>query len=392
MLPGVPLLLVSGALAGSVAEQIPSAPAPGPGLVVLVQDAGGRYPTGTAPTGTVEDRGRLRAFALQDDGQAPDAVAGDGVHSALVPLDQRGGLARFTLLDAGGGVLWSDDLPIGLLDNPMLRVHLEADREAVLVQTNDVFLPEAEDDVLLPEAEEQVLPELVGWNGPPWDLPPMGLGPVLVDNKRTQIDNKCTQSGATDGREEVASLLPPVLKGPLLLAGVLLMAGGVALVARRPPPLSSAGRAVEGPGRRETRDAPPTDADFLALVRGAAAAGPVLLLPSPDRAAALTGAALPHVVRLGGAEPDLPEIKRAAESLRPLGRVTVLIDGPAALTPALAGEQPDAAVRALLAALPADVDAVALRQPPPPPESSPGSPESVPPPPQSSSESSIAPS
>ena len=87
MAPPWSLLLCAAAFAGSGAEGIPVAAAPGPGLVVLLQDAGGRYDAQALPTGTVEDRGALRAFSLKEDGVAPDAVAGDGVDAALVPLE-----------------------------------------------------------------------------------------------------------------------------------------------------------------------------------------------------------------------------------------------------------------------------------------------------------------
>jgi hypothetical protein len=298
------------------------------------------------------------------------------VYAALVPLEQRGGLARFTLLSRDGGVVWSDDLPIGLLDNPTLRVHLEADREAVLVQTNDVYIP---------DAEVEVLPELIGWAGPPFELPPMALGPVTLDNKGTK-------DGTMDGREEVASLLPPILKGPLLLLLVLLLGGGMVLLARRPPALRAAGRVAPG-GTRDVRPGPLDDDALVSLARELAGHGPVLLLPLPERRPRLAGHLLAHVVCMKTTQPDLPEVRRAAASLASLGRVCVLVDGTGALPAARAGEPADAVVRALLAGLPGDVAAVALladAQPPPsspPPSSSPprgsavsvGSPVSPPP-------------
>lgn len=363
MLLALPLLLASRAFAGSVAAEIPSTPALEPGLVVLVRDAGERFPAGAVPSGTVEDGGSLRAFALRDDGRAPDAAAGDRVFSAVIPLARRGGLARFTLLDATGGVLWADDLPIGMLDHPTLRVHLEAGREAVLVETNDVFVPEPEEPVVEPgsrgsrESEErpvdEVLPELVGWSGVPYALPDLSLGPVLIDNKRVR-------RRSDGGREQVSSLLPPVLKGPMLLGVVLLLSAGVVLVARRPPALDAMGRSVSGPGRRERRPGTLSDAELVSLLRERVAAGPVLLLPAPVRLAVLDAESLPHVVRLRTLQPDTPEVRRAAESLRPLGRVTVVVDGPGALLEPREGESGDAVLEELLAALPPEVDAVAV--------------------------------
>jgi len=360
MLLALPLLLASRAFAGSVAAEIPSTPALEPGLVVLVRDAGERFPAGAVPSGTVEDGGTLRAFALRDDGRAPDAAAGDRVFSAVIPLARRGGLARFTLLDATGGVLWADDLPIGMLDHPTLRVHLEAGREAVLVETNDVFVPGAEEPRVEPGShggdgarEDEVLPELVGWSGVPYALPDLSLGPVLIDNKRVR-------RRSDGGREQVSSLLPPVLKGPMLLGVVLLLSAGVVLVARRPPALDAMGRSVSGAGRRERRPGTLSDAELVSLLRERVAAGPVLLLPAPVRLAVLDAESLPHVVRLRTLQPDTPEVRRAAESLLPLGRVTVVVDGPGALPEPREGESGDAVLEELLAALPPEVDAVAV--------------------------------
>ena len=360
MLLALPLLLAARALAGSVAAEIPSVPAPEPGLVVLVRDAGERFPEGAVPSGTVEDGRTLRAFALRDDGRAPDAAAGDRVFSAVIPLGRRGGLARFTLLDAKGGVLWADDLPIGMLDHPTLRVHLEEGREAVLVETNDVFVPDAEEPRVEPGSrgsdgarEDEVLPELVGWSGVPYALPDLSLGPVVIDNKRIR-------RRSDGGREQVSSLLPPVLKGPMLLGVVLLLFAGTVLVARRPPGLDAIGRSVSGTGRRERRSGALSDAELVSLLRESVVHGPVLLVPSPGRVAVLDAESLPHVVRLRTLHPDTPEIRRAAESLLPLGRVTVVVDGPGALPEPLEGEPGAAVIDALLAGLPPEVDAVAV--------------------------------
>ena len=103
-----------------------------------------------------------------------------------------------------------------------------------------------------------------------------------------------------------------------------------------------------------------SDEELLGVLREAVGHGPVLLLPAPTREGGLKAQPLPHVVRLRNAQPDIPEICKAASGLQPLGRVTVVIDGAEALPEPLDGEAADAVIGALLDGLPEQVDAIAL--------------------------------
>ena len=370
------LLSVSRALAGSIAAEVPETAPLEPGLVVLVQDAGERFSDNGVPAATIEDQGSLRPFTLLDNGLPPDAVAGDQTYAALVPLEQRGGLAKFTLLDTSGQVLWSDDLPIGLLDNPKLKIRLEADREAVWVATNDPFTP-GTSDTITPDAldalreAERALPEKVGWHGPPWALPELGLGPVEIDLKKRSAPSMY------DGRQPVDGLLTDWLKGPIVLCAFLFAAAALVLLSRRRPALVLTGQAANSAGTKTTLPALSCIDTLIAALREHGQTGPVLMLPRSSWRTALGEFELPNVASLAHDQPETAEILRAVEALSSLGRVTVVVDGLTSLHETTFPQAPTQPLDQLMGALPEHVVLVAYIDKPEP--TMPDGPETQPP-------------
>ncbi|MFT5685081.1 MAG: hypothetical protein ACI8RZ_006027, partial [Myxococcota bacterium] len=122
------LLLLLTANAQDPADQAAALPVGAvgePGLIVVVGDPDSQ--AGGALSGQVTDDGVRRSFVLSDDGTPPDAIAGDGTHTAHIPLTQHGGQS-VVVISADDAVLWTDIVPLGATRaDPTLKILLQAD-------------------------------------------------------------------------------------------------------------------------------------------------------------------------------------------------------------------------------------------------------------------------
>ncbi len=158
--------------AGDAAAEEPLPPPPGfqypeawsAGLLVVASDPDGVL-GGRPPVLAVKTTQAVR-IPLADDGQAPDAAAGDGVYTGLgqVPPAQN---ANFVLLDAAGAELWSDQAPLSEAETrPRLGFHLGS--FGVLASLRTMNDPLGEPLAKADEQEQELL-ELLSQRQP---LPP----------------------------------------------------------------------------------------------------------------------------------------------------------------------------------------------------------------------------
>lgn len=310
-----PLLLVSAAASAGPRERAAALPADrgdSDGLILVIEDAGGRL--SGEPAITLRAERYQQRIPLRDAGEQPDLTANDRIFTAWVNPAPQAAEMQVALLD-GDETLWSDTAPL-VGGSPTIRMVLTADDVLVVFD--------------VPEP------------GPPPEGGPPPSQPDGPDGRSNQ------------GESPVALAL---LSGA---AGFALGAGLVALVVWRRLRGSGALRPIGTPPPSQLPGLPdgsvtlavpaPTDPHrvAVALAQAAARFGPVVVVPDPaqrDRwRAAIAGK--PGLTWLAIDRPMAGRVAAAARWQR--GPATLLIEGPDALEEPLEGEAPDAVLAEVL--------------------------------------------
>ncbi len=320
------------AATGPEASELPVAEGGGEGFVLVVRDPlrglgrPGRAVVATPSLGEAE-------LLLADDGQPPDAVAGDDILTGSVAGIVGPAEVTIRLLDAEGAEAWSDKVPLGpAVERPVVRVVLLGSRAQVALATQGDGLP--------PQT------------GPGAGRAPGG-GPDAV-----QAVPPPAPGGAFAGDALVVQAV----------IGLLGLAVGAWLGLRRGRPLQPALRPLwPVDAHASSVEVWLLPADLRRpLLRDLAHAAdasadqdraPTLVLPAGPLPAdpALRGA-----VGLLDARPDLEQVLAAAAALGVLGRVTMLVEGPGALATPAADEPPTLLVEALAGNPPPGVELLLL--------------------------------
>ncbi len=342
-------------------------------LVVVVGDPGERLET---PPITVQlSAGSDTASAtLLDDGQPPDAVAGDQVYTAAVEGYPRGEVLA-TLTDAEGRSLWSDTVPIeGSLGTPRISAILTDTYVRIEFDTVGGEIEPFPDEVIDPAAGfKQPAP------GP--EPEPMHLQ-MERDMEQLQMERDMDMSSRSRRDMDMSSRSRSggSQPGALLLAGLVgfliavVAAVTYRLVRRSRPVTQPVGKPLPAPslagvpallGERQVWAVPDPEALHVlvgVLARGVSGSAAVMLVPATTRRAehlaAMVGVANVHWMVED--QPEVQQVLRAAKQLGPVAEVLVLVEGLDALEEPLDDEEPDAVLQELLDDAPRELGVLVL--------------------------------
>jgi hypothetical protein len=334
---------------------LPAAPVPTGWLVVTLGDPGGTI--ARPPVSARLTAGELVATCtLTDDGEAPDAEAGDRIHGCALAGYPRGEVL-IELTDADGGSLWKDLIPIeGYMASPRISALLTGTRVMIAMDTvgeigggEEERIEEEE-----PSPVEEVVDPMAG--EPPPGPTPVAPAPELP--RSAQGAGFLALLGAAGLGFAAGLAAPPLLRRLRRRRGRMVWVGATAAT----PGAPTLGRVL---GQRQLwalPDSLATRQAMVAIARVLAGSRPVLVVPRSeeraDVARALTGAQ--GIFMLRGEQPEARELLRAAKRL---GQGTVLlVQGHAALEQPLEDEEPDAVVLELLEDAPAGLDLLILAE------------------------------
>ena len=340
--------VVPGPADGSVAlpSALPVGAVPDGNLVLVMGDPGGRIEIPPA-SAQLEAGEELARCDLLDDGEAPDARAGDGNYTCALAGYPRGEVL-VTLTDGQGQTLWQDRIPIqGLLARPRISALLTETHVRIALETiGEIGNDDEQDEPLQNEAfvdpkADEAHPHNADAPSSPSSAQGSGLWGLL---------------GAA-GLGFLAGLAtPPVVRRLRRSRGSLVCAAPAA-----PTPSSATLDRILG--QRQVwvlPDASTARESLVALARALAGSRPVLVATQPQDRARVAGAlaGVQGVYQLAGQQAEASELLRAAKRL---GRgIVLLVQGHAALEQPLEHEEHDIVVQELLADATAQVSVLVL--------------------------------
>ena len=306
----------------------------GRGLLIRLTDAEGRYPSIQPRVELESPGGAKQAYAMRDDGEQPDNMAGDRSFAAVAQIGADKTLT-LRLYDGEAGLppLYEAEVTLDL-DQPDLDVILFAEAGGFRVQAGRPPQPGA-------DAGEGA--GLLGSGGG-----------GLLGGADPQSGGQASPGGGVGlGVAGIATLLSTGLVA--ILVGVPALGVGFFLGRRR----AAGARPLDGARGHPLLDGgalalvvPPGEeqAVVVAMVEALGQRGPVLLLPAAERRAGTLAGVAARTANATMVATVRPEAKAVARHVT--AAAAVVVDGPGALEATLSDEAADTVMNELIAACP----------------------------------------